>query len=289
MAETTKKSLFSSKRQQSGLSWFKQHVYRHLSLKQAFFIIVLFNSFSILLCAIAGYRIYTSAYNRLLFASLEGSLSVTSAQISQSMENVEYISTLFLSSSSIQQQLSHAPESDDLPKVQEYNRIINNALSDYSTLFRSNHIAYAALYTPIATNSTNWALQEKTPAFLLRAAITNGSKRDGSVTWTGTDRGKYLLLSRSVREIDNLSLRPLGDLVIAVDTESLVSSAVRFASAHPGQKFIFSTRKGTLLYAPDDISSSEASELLQESRDDSWNSDPSRTQIFCDQGNASAL
>lgn len=270
MAEATKKSLFSSKQQQSGLSWFKQHVYRHLSLKQAFFIIVLFNSFSILLCAIAGYRIYTSAYNRLLFASLEGSLSVTSAQISQSMENVEYISTLFLSSSSIQQQLSHAPESDDLPKVQEYNRIINNALSDYSTLFRSNHIAYAALYTPIATNSTNWALQEKTPAFLLRAAITNGSKRDGSVTWTGTDRGKYLLLSRSVREIDNLSLRPLGDLVIAVDTESLVSSAVRFASAHPGQKFIFSTRKGTLLYAPDDISGSEASELLQESRDDSW-------------------
>lgn len=269
MAETTKKSLFSSK-QQSGLSWFKQHVYRHLSLKQAFFIIVLFNSFSILLCAIAGYRIYTSAYNRLLFASLEGSLSVTSAQISQSMENVEYISTLFLSSSSIQQQLSHAPESDDLPKVQEYNRIINNALSDYSTLFRSNHIAYAALYTPIATNSTNWALQEKTPAFLLRAAITNGSKRDGSVTWTGTDRGKYLLLSRSVREIDNLSLRPLGDLVIAVDTESLVSSAVRFASAHPGQKFIFSTRKGTLLYAPDDISGSEASQLLQESRDASW-------------------
>ena len=200
-----------------------------MSLKQAFFIIVLFNSFSILLCAIAGYRIYTSAYNRLLFASLEGSLSVTSAQISQSMENVEYISTLFLSSSSIQQQLSHAPESDDRPKV-----------------------------------------QEKTPAFLLRAAITNGSKRDGSVTWTGTDRGKYLLLSRSVREIDNLSLRPLGDLVIAVDTESLVSSAVRFASAHPGQKFIFSTRKGTLLYAPDDISGSEASQLLQESRDDSW-------------------
>lgn len=269
MAETTKKSLFSSK-QQSGLSWFKQHVYRHLSLKQAFFIIVLFNSFSILLCAIAGYQIYTSAYNRLLFASLEGSLSVTSAQISQSMENLEYISTLFLSSSSIQQQLSHAPESDDLPKVQEYNRIINNALSDYSTLFRSNHIAYAALYTPIATNSTNWALQEKTPAFLLRAAITNGSKRDGSVTWTGTDQGKYLLLSRSVREIDNLSLRPLGDLVIAVDTENLVSSAVRFASARPGQKFIFSTRKGTLLYAPDDISGSEASELLQESRDDSW-------------------
>lgn len=270
MAETTKKSLFSSKRQQSGLSWFKQHVYRHLSLKQAFFIIVLFNSFSILLCAIAGYRIYTSAYNRLLFASLEGSLSVTSAQISQSMENVEYISTLILSSSSIQKQLSNAPDSDDLPRVQEYNRIVNNVLSDYSTLFRSNHIAYAALFTPTATNSTNWALQEKTPSFLLNAAITNGSKRGGAVTWTSTDCGKYLLLSRNVREINNLSLRPLGNLVIAVDTESLVDSAVQFTSSHPGQKFIFSTRKGTLLYAPDDISSSEASELLQESRDDSW-------------------
>ena len=130
MAETTKTQCFSSRSKRPMLQWFKQHVYRHLSLKQAFFIIVVFNSFSILLCAIAGYRIYTSACNRLLFDSLESSLSVTSAQISQSMENVEYISTLILSSSSIQKQLSNAPDSDDLPRVQEYNRIVNNVLSD---------------------------------------------------------------------------------------------------------------------------------------------------------------
>lgn len=66
MAKTTKTQRFSSHPKRPMLPWFKQHVYRHLSLKQAFFIIVLFNSFSILLCAIAGYRIYTSACNRLI-------------------------------------------------------------------------------------------------------------------------------------------------------------------------------------------------------------------------------
>lgn len=250
--------------------WFKQHIYKCLSLKQVFSIIVLINSVAILLCATAGYRIYTTAYNKLLFDSMESSLSVTSAQISQAMENVEYISTLILSSSSIQKQLSHVPDAEDIPKMQEFNRIVNNALSDYSALFRSNYIAYAALFTKTTVNSTNWALLKRTPAFLMSAAITNGEKQNGAVTWTSSNRGKYLLLSRSVREIDKLSLKPLGNLVIAVDMESLVDSAVQFTSSHPGQKFVFSTRKGTLLYVPDDISSLEASQLLQESSDHSW-------------------
>ncbi len=247
--------------------WFKRHVYQFLSLKQVFYIIVLLNSVSILLCALAGYQIYTAAYNQLLSDSLASSLSVTSAQIAQSMENVEYVSTLMLSSSAIQEQLSDAPAGNDVPGMNEYNRTINNALSEYSSLFRSNHIAYAALFGPTATNSTNWALQEKTVPYLLDAAIFNGQKRAGAVTWTSCSRSRYLLLSRNIRQISGLSLQSLGNLVIAVDIESLVSSASQFVSTYPDQKFIFFTPGGSILYAPDDMSDEEAKDLIQTSND----------------------
>lgn len=248
---------------------FRHRQYRSLSLKQVFFVIVLFNSISILLCSFVGYYIYTTAYNQLLYDSMASSLSVTSTQISQSMENIEYISTLILSSSAIQEQLSAAPSGDDVVAMTEYNRAVNNALSEYSSLFRSNHIAYAALFGPTATNSTNWAMLEKTPPRQLAAAIENGGTRNGAVTWTSANESGYLLLSRNIREIDNLSLRSLGNLIIAVDVKSLVQAATQFVSSSSGQKFVFSTKNNAILYASDDISGEEAKDLLR-TKTESW-------------------
>ncbi len=245
----------------------KNFVPHSFSLKQYFFVIVLFNSLSVLLCAVLGYHVYTNAYNQLLSSSIAGSLSVTSAQISQTMENIEYISTLILSSSSIQTELSNTPQPDDAPGMAEYNRAINTALSEYSTLFHSNCIAYVALFNGSNTNSTNWALLKKTPAVLLDTAIANGEERSGAVTWTSVTRGEYLLLSRNIREIDNLSLRSLGTLVIAVDIEKLVTNGTQFASANPGQQFIFSTGSRKILYASDALSDEDTAALVQEDVD----------------------
>lgn len=247
----------------------KNIVPHSFSLKQYFSVIVLFNSLSVLLCAILGYHVYTNAYNQLLSSSIAGSLSVTSAQISQTMENIEYISTLILSSSSIQNGLSNTPQSDDAQGMAEYNQAINTALSEYSALFHANCIAYVALFNGSNTNSTNWTLLKKTPTALLDTAITNGEERSGAVTWTSVTRGEYLLLSRNIREIDNLSLRSLGTLVIAVDIEKLVTNGTQFASANPGQQFVFSTGSKKILYASDALSEEDTTTLLQEDVD-SW-------------------
>ena len=110
--------------------------FRHWSLKYKILTIVLFNSVTMLLGAVFGYRLYTNAYNKLLFDSMASRLSVTSAQISQKMENAEYISNLILGSSSIQDCLSDLPSPEDAPAITEYNRTINNALTEYATLFQ---------------------------------------------------------------------------------------------------------------------------------------------------------
>lgn len=76
-------------------------------------------------------------------------------------------------------------------------------------------------------NCTNWVTLKRTPGFLLDAAIQNGYEKEGAVTWTHATRQPYMLLSRNVRQIRNMSLEPLGNMVIGLDLEQVVSEAVR--------------------------------------------------------------
>ena len=238
--------------------------FRHWSLKYKILTIVLFNSVTMLLCAVFGYRLYTNAYNKLLFDSMASRLSVTSAQISQKMENAEYISNLILGSSSIQDCLSDLPSPEDAPAITEYNRTINNALTEYATLFRSNGIAYAAVYSKNGeyVNCTNWVTLKRTPGFLLDAAIQNGYEKEGAVTWTHATRQPYMLLSRNVRQIRNMSLEPLGNMVIGLDQEQVVSEAVRFASQYKDQKVVIANQSGSLIYASSSLTDQRAEELI---------------------------
>lgn len=238
--------------------------FRHWYLKYKIITIVLFNSVTMLLCAVFGYRLYTNAYNKLLFYSMASRLSVTSAQISQKMENAEYISNLILGSSSIQDCLSDLPSPEDAPAITEYNRTINNALTEYATLFRSNGIAYAAVYSKNGeyVNCTNWVTLKRTPGFLLDAAIQNGYEKEGAVTWTHATRQPYMLLSRNVRQIRNMSLEPLGNMVIGLDLEQVVSEAVRFASQYKDQKVVIANQSGSLIYASSSLTDQRAEELI---------------------------
>ncbi len=237
--------------------------FAYWSLKYKILVIALFNSVTMILCAVFGYHLYTNAYNKLLFDSMASLLSVTSKQISQKLENVEYISSLILSSSVIQEELTSQPSSDDPLAVAQYNRTVNNLLSEYSELFGANGIAYAALYGENRTNSTNWVSLYKTPSFLLNAALENGAAQKGAITWTHAGRQPYLLLSRNIREIRNLSLQSLGNLVIGVDLEKVVSDATQFVSQYRDQKFIIASASGNMIYASADLSDEEALNLIQ--------------------------
>lgn len=108
------------------------------SLKIKLLSIVLFNSITIIGCTIFGYRLYTRAYNTLLFQSVASNLSTTAGQISDTMESIEYISSLMLSSSVIQNTLGNPPDPQDSLAVAEYSRVLNNALQEYAPLFHAD-------------------------------------------------------------------------------------------------------------------------------------------------------
>ena len=241
--------------------------FSNFTLKNKILSIVLFNSIAIMICAALGYELYTQVYNNLLYESIAGNLSMVSYRISEKMENVEYISSLILSSSAIQEPLSNPPAEGDSIATAEYNRQINNALQEYSSLFQTNSIAYIASYNNQFTNCTNWALLDKTPDFLLQAAKENGAARQGAVTWTYAFRKPYMILSRNIRQIENMSLKPLGNLLIGVDVDALISSSASSISMYQNQSFIISDESDQIIYASPTLSDQAAKFFLSEMPD----------------------
>lgn len=234
------------------------------SLKNKILFIVLFNSITIMICALFGYQLYTRVYNDLLYNSIAGNLSMVSYEISQEMENIESISSLILSSSAIQEPLSSPPEESNNIAISEYNRKINNALQEFSSLSPTSSIAYIAVYNSPFTNCTNWALLDKTPAFLLETAKENGEKRQGAITWTYAFRKPYILLSRNIRQIENMSLLPLGNLIIGVDVNALISSSARSSAIYQDQSVIISDTNDQIIYASPTLSDQAAKFFLSE-------------------------
>ncbi|MGN0373131.1 MAG: sensor histidine kinase [Enterocloster sp.] len=241
--------------------------YADSSLRYKLIAIALFNSITITICALFGYRLYTSAYEHLLFKATAGNLSLTSYKISEQLENMESLSSLVISSSVIQASLSRLMDSDDVLVRSENHKILNSALQDYYTSFRLNGIAYLALYNSQFTNCTNWALLNKTNPELLSAARENGIRRQGAVTWTYYSRNDYMCLSRDVRRIKNMSLDSIGELVIGVDMNAVVTEATRSLSMYQDLNFILTDSQNRLIYASDSLSDEDAMFFLSRMQD----------------------
>ena len=88
-------------------------LFKNLSLRWKIFFIVLLNVVSLLLFSFIGFTILSKTYNELLYRSIAGNLSFSANTISTNLKDVERLSSIILSTSSIQTSLSAIHESED--------------------------------------------------------------------------------------------------------------------------------------------------------------------------------
>lgn len=164
-------------------------LFKNLSLRWKIFFIVLLNVVSLLLFSFIGFTILSKTYNELLYRSIAGNLSFSANTISTNLKDVERLSSIILSTSSIQTSLSAIHESEDAVVRSNANRSINTALSSYYETFRQNGVSYIVLFNDNFSNATNWAAYEKTDREFIDHALQNAELGDGAVSWT-TGGGK---------------------------------------------------------------------------------------------------
>lgn len=256
--------------------------FKNMSLKRKMFSIVLVNVTMLLLFFLFGFHILTHTYNELLYRSVAGNLSFSSQSLSTNFKDIERLSSIILSASSIQDSLSAIHDTDDAVVWSNANRSINNALSSYYETFKQNGVSYILLFNDGFSNTTNWSAYHKTDQLFLDTARTNADNADGAISWTvgasvaedrkaaadfsgnGDDRpaessstkdsrSSGIILGRNIRRIKEMDFTTIGQLLIHVDIERLINTVNRSSQSFETAYYVLSDGDSPI-YISDGIS-----------------------------------
>ena len=237
--------------------------FRNMSLKWKMFSIVLVNITLLLIFFLFGFNLLSRTYNELLYRSVAGNLSFSSHTLSTDFKDIERLSSIILSTPSIQESLSSIHDTDDAVVWSNANRNINISLSSYYETFKQNGVSYILLYNDNFSNTTNWSAYRRTDEQFLNAARHNADEADGAISWTigasVKDDCNGMILGRNIRRIKDMDFSTIGQLLIHVDIERLVNTVNRSAQSFETAYYVLSD--GTQpIYISDGISSELALE-----------------------------
>lgn len=241
------------------------NVYTHFknaSIKYKMLALILFNTIVISIISVIGLRILCNSYNNMLYNAIAGNLSFSSYSISEKLESIGSISSTIISSTAVQEQLVKANGTTDPKDISNLTKQLNNELISYYTLGKNSGVAYMILYNDHFSNCTNWALLKDTNTTLVDTALHNGIDHEGGITWTYGTPNDYLILTRHIREIADLNMHPIGNLLVAVNMDQIVSDSNAAVTQYENSHYIITTQDGHIIYNSKDLTSEESNFFL---------------------------
>lgn len=203
----------------------KPGTFRNLPLKQKLFYILLTFSILVFSSAFLIISILNNNHRNALYRSVSANLSFSSRIISEKLQNVEALSSLILASNAVQDALILLNTTDNLSLISSRHQYLQTLLSNYEQVYISSSIRgmlIASNSSPITTNLRLTLSQESTA---VNQALADSDLKKGGICWTFDSRHDLALLAREIREIDNLKLSHLGNILIAVDFRKLIQDA----------------------------------------------------------------
>lgn len=222
---------------------------KNAPFKQKLLFIVLFNAIAICLCSALGYALFSQAYNQLLYQAVANNLASSADTIAEKLDAGQSLSYDLLSNTTVQVQLTAMQHNADALQRSNASRQLNDLLSGYQNSHRNDGVDFIALYNAQFVSCTNWAHLEKIDAQLLADARQRAEDVSGSAAFTLDTENGYLLITRTVRKIANMDLSPIGDLLIALDMQTVVENATTTNSMFDNSYYILDTPDGQLIYA----------------------------------------
>ena len=237
----------------------------NLPLFQKILFIVLNNVFLIMVLSLFGLRLYTGAYNELLYKTTAGNLTHSAYTISDSLKSIENVSSTILAAPEIQISLSAIAELNDRAAWTNANRVIINSLQTYHSSVKDNGASFLMIQNEHFHNSTYTMWKSKLSEERLQEAIEVAEQKKGAVVWIPADPGSNaLLMSREIRKVDNLSLKHLGTLVVYVDLNNIIRKANAAATQYSDSQYILCS-KDQKIYVPEEFSDSLADKIISSS------------------------
>ena len=225
----------------------------NLPLKQKLSCIILSVLTLILLFFLLALQISKYSYNEQLYRAIAGNLSFSASTISKHLKNIESFSSVVLAQKEVQESLDAVNSNDDVLTLSKNYSLLNEVVSTYQQTYKQNNLSCIALVNPRFTNCSNFPVMSRIPPEFLREILQKAAQASGSAVWISDSSNHYLILSRQIRKTENLSLKPLGYLLLFINLDDLVGDANQAVNTYEsGHYLIYDNEK--LIYHSEGIS-----------------------------------
>lgn len=225
----------------------------NLPLKQKLSCIILSVLTLILLFFLLALQISKYSYNEQLYRAITGNLSFSASTISKHLKNIESFSSVVIAQKEVQESLDAVNSNDDVLTLSKNYSLLNEVVSTYQQTYKQNNLSCIALVNPRFTNCSNFPVMSRIPPEFLREILQKAAQASGSAVWISDSSNHYLILSRQIRKTENLSLKPLGYLLLFINLDDLVGDANQAVNTYEsGHYLIYDNEK--LIYHSEGIS-----------------------------------
>lgn len=225
----------------------------NLPLKQKLSCIILSVLTLILLFFLLALQISKYSYNEQLYRAIAGNLSFSASTISKHLKNIESFSSVVIAQKEVQESLDAVNSNDDVLTLSKNYSLLNEVVSTYQQTYKQNNLSCIALVNPRFTNCSNFPVMSRIPPEFLREILQKAAQASGSAVWISDSSNHYLILSRQIRKTENLSLKPLGYLLLFINLDDLVEDANQAVNTYEsGHYLIYDNEK--LIYHSEGIS-----------------------------------
>ncbi len=221
-------------------------VYDNLRIKQKLFLLQALIVFIFGTVCLTGIQIALSLYDGLLYNEAAKVLNLSTVNIENELKQVESVSYSLLSHPDIQQYLKKLQTPLGTPERAQIGGKLTELLWVY--VFEKNIDSVNLLDGQGNQYSGGAAIRRE----LLGPIIAQAASRQGSVTLIEPlQNDRALICTRQIREIRDLSLKPLGTLIIRVNMAALVRQSTAGEVNRSGELLIRSGDKE--IYASDPL------------------------------------
>ena len=225
----------------------------NLPLKQKLSCIILSVLTLILLFFLLALQISKYSYNEQLYRAIAGNLSFSASTISKHLKNIESFSSVVIAQKEVQESLDAVNSNDDVLTLSKNYSLLNEVVSTYQQTYKQNNLSCIALVNPRFTNCSNFPVMSRIPPEFLREILQKAAQASGSAVWISDSSNHYLILSRQIRKTENLSLKPLGYLLLFINLDDLVGDANQAVNTYEsGHYLIYDNEQ--LIYHSEGIS-----------------------------------
>lgn len=225
----------------------------NLPLKQKLSCIILSVLTLILLFFLLALQISKYSYNEQLYRAIARNLSFSASTISKHLKNIESFSSVVIAQKEVQESLDAVNSNDDVLTLSKNYSLLNEVVSTYQQTYKQNNLSCIALVNPRFTNCSNFPVMSRIPPEFLREILQKAAQASGSAVWISDSSNHYLILSRQIRKTENLSLKPLGYLLLFINLDDLVGDANQAVNTYEsGHYLIYDNEK--LIYHSEGIS-----------------------------------